>query len=107
VIQPISVDDGAGGEVLKTLQMITEKYPRVHKICGLSNISFGSPNRKVLNRLFMVLAMGHGMDSFILNPLDKAVMGDIYATKALLGQDPSCLGYIAAHRKGYYQDHLR
>jgi 5-methyltetrahydrofolate corrinoid/iron sulfur protein methyltransferase len=103
LIQPISVNDKAGKEVLKTLRMISEKYPKVHKICGLSNVSFGSPNRKMLNRLFMVLTMGHGMDSFILNPLDRATMGHIYATKALLGQDSYCLGYIAAHRKGHYQ----
>jgi 5-methyltetrahydrofolate corrinoid/iron sulfur protein methyltransferase len=102
LIQPISVNDKAGQEVVKTLQMISEKYPKVHKICGLSNISFGSPNRKMLNRLFMVLTMSHGMDSYILNPLDKAMMGYLYAAKALIGQDSFCLGYLTAHRKGYY-----
>ncbi|MEL7566959.1 MAG: methyltetrahydrofolate cobalamin methyltransferase [Dehalobacterium sp.] len=103
LIQPISANDKAGLEVLKTLRLISEKYPKVHKICGLSNISFGSPNRKMLNQLFTVLTMDNGMDSYILNPLDKTMIGFIHATKALIGQDPSCLGYIAAHRRGLYE----
>jgi cobalamin-dependent methionine synthase I len=102
LIQPISVNDQAGQEVLKTLQMISQEYPKVHKICGLSNISFGSPNREILNRLFMVLTMNQGMDSYILNPLDRVMMGHIFAAKALIGQDSSCIEYITAHRKGYY-----
>jgi 5-methyltetrahydrofolate corrinoid/iron sulfur protein methyltransferase len=103
LIQPISANDQAGIEVLKTLRMITDQYPKVHKICGLSNISFGSPNRKLLNRLFMVLTMGSGMDGYIMDPTDKAMMGYVHAGKALMGKDPMTMGYINAHRKGLYQ----
>ncbi|MEL7565978.1 MAG: methyltetrahydrofolate cobalamin methyltransferase [Dehalobacterium sp.] len=104
LVKPISVGNNAGVEVLDTVRLITAEFPKVHKICGLSNVSYGLPNRAILNRLFMVLTMGMGMDSYILNPLDKVMMGFVYGTQALLAQDPSCIGYLTAHRKGIYTE---
>ncbi|ATW28144.1 methyltetrahydrofolate cobalamin methyltransferase [Candidatus Formimonas warabiya] len=104
LVKPISVGNNAGIEVLDTVDLITKEFPQVHKICGLSNISFGLPNRAVLNRLFMVLTMGRGMDGYILNPLDKTMMGFVYGAQALLAQDAFCMGYLTAHRKGMYQE---
>lgn len=52
LVKPISVGDKGGQEVLQTVQYIHENYPDVHTICGLSNISFGLPNRRVLNQAF-------------------------------------------------------
>ena len=54
--------------------------------------------------LFMVLAMGSGMDSFILNPNDKAMMGFVHAGKALIGKDPMTMGYLKAFRSGIYEN---
>ncbi|MGI6065204.1 MAG: methyltetrahydrofolate cobalamin methyltransferase [Bacillota bacterium] len=102
LVKPVSVGNKSGLEVLETVSLISREYPNVHKICGLSNISYGLPNRKVLNRLFMVQTMSMGMDSYILNPLDTVMMGFVYASKALLGKDPFCMDYLNAHRKGIY-----
>lgn len=102
LVKPISTGDNAGMEVLETVELITRKYPKVHKICGLSNVSFGLPNRKVLNQLFMVQTMAKGMDSYILDPLDKTMMGFVHGSRALLGQDSYCINYLTAHRKGLY-----
>lgn len=104
LVKPISVANNAGLEVLETVRLITKEYPNVHKVCGLSNISYGLPNRKVLNRLFVVQTMTMGMDGYILNPLDKTMMGFVHASKALLGQDPFCIGYLTAHRNGVYDE---
>lgn len=104
LVKPISVANNAGLEVLETVRLITKEYPNVHKVCGLSNISYGLPNRKVLNRLFVVQTMTMGMDGYILNPLDKTMMGFVHASKALLGQDPFCMGYLTAHRNGVYDE---
>ncbi|ATW26135.1 methyltetrahydrofolate cobalamin methyltransferase [Candidatus Formimonas warabiya] len=104
LVKPVSVSNNAGIEVLDTVRLITEEFPRVHKICGLSNISYGLPNRKILNRLFTVLTMGMGMDGYIFNPLDKTMMGFVYGTQALLGKDKFCMGYLTAHRKGMYAE---
>ena len=43
------------------------------------------------------------MDAYILDPLDKAMMGFVYASQALLGQDPYCTQYLSAHRSGLYE----
>jgi cobalamin-dependent methionine synthase I len=103
LVKPISVGDKGGQEVLQTVQYIHENYPDVHTICGLSNISFGLPNRRVLNQAFTILTMGRGMDGYILDPTDKQMMGNIYAAQALLGLDPSLRCYLQAHRKGIYR----
>ena len=47
----------------------------------------------------MVLAMSTGMDSAIFDPLDKTLMGMVYATEALMGLDDYCIEYISAYRE--------
>lgn len=103
LVKPVSTGDKAGLEVLETIFGIRQKYPKVHGICGLSNISYGLPNRKVLNQAFVIQTMTMGMDSYILDPLDKTMMGFVYASQALLGKDEFCLKYLTAHRNGLYQ----
>ena len=102
LVQPISSNDQAGIGVLETIRLIKEQYPKAHLTCGLSNVSYGLPNRKILNRIFVTQTMAMGMDGYILNPTDKEIMGVVYASKALLGQDSYCMGYLNAHRKGLY-----
>lgn len=103
LVKPISAVEKAGVEVLESIKLIKILYPNVHFTCGLSNVSYGLPNRKVLNRLFVVQTMTLGMDGYILNPTDKEMMGVIYASLALLGQDSYCMNYLKAHRKGIYE----
>ncbi|WP_018212020.1 methyltetrahydrofolate cobalamin methyltransferase [Desulfitobacterium hafniense] len=103
LVKPISTVNTAGEEVLGTIKAIKAHYPDVHFMCGLSNVSFGLPNRKVLNRLFVVQTMTLGMDGYILNPTDKGMMGTIAAAQALLGQDAYCMNYLTAHRNGLYE----
>lgn len=79
---------------------IKSRYPKVHITSGLSNISFGLPARKNINQAFMVLAMNAGMDSAIVDPTNKDMLGIIYATEALLEKDSFCLKYIKSYRKG-------
>ncbi|HMM05139.1 MAG TPA: methyltetrahydrofolate cobalamin methyltransferase [Clostridiales bacterium] len=102
LIQPISVNAEFGVQVLDTVAGLTAKYPKCHKMCGLSNISFGLPNRKILNSFFVAQTMVVGMDGFIVNPTDKLMMGTIAAGTALIGQDDYCMGYLTASRKGLY-----
>ena len=73
---------------------IKYEYPEIHITSGLSNISFGLPVRKNINQAFMVLAMNAGMDSAIVDPTNKNMIGMIYATDALLERDEYCLNYI-------------
>ena len=73
---------------------IKYEYTEIHITSGLSNISFGLPVRKNINQAFMVLAMNAGMDSAIVDPTNKNMIGMIYATNALLERDEYCLQYI-------------
>lgn len=81
---------------------IKAKFPQIHITSGLSNISFGLPVRKMLNMAFMTLAMQAGMDSAIVDPTNRDMMGIIYATDALLGNDDFCVEYISAYRDNLF-----
>ena len=76
------------------------EFPSVHIACGLSNISFGIPARKLMNQAFLVAAMAAGMDGAILDPLDKKLMSFMYATEALMGLDDYCMNYLTKFREG-------
>lgn len=100
LIKPLGVDHNFGLQALETTRLLREKYPQVHVISGLSNISFGLPERRVLNRAFMVMSVAMGMDAFILDPLDQAMMSLLIASNVLAGQDEYCMNYIAGVRAG-------
>ena len=103
LVKPVSTADTAGLEVLEALQFIKKEHPAVHTICGLSNVSYGLPSRPVLNQVFLVQTMTAGMDAYILDPLDRNLMGFLYASRALLGKDPYCADYLKAYRRGLYR----
>ena len=84
-------------EVITTIR---EQYPSIHITAAVSNISFNLPVRKLLNLGFTVLAMKAGLDSAILDPTNRDLLGVIYATEALLGLDDYCMEYIGAYREG-------
>ncbi len=100
LIQPISTSTVNALSALDTIKMAKETYPGVHGICGLSNISFGLPERKVLNQTFMIMCMTAGLDGVILDPNDKRMMGFITAAEALLDKDPYCGRFLKAYRQG-------
>ncbi|MCG0274630.1 MAG: methyltetrahydrofolate cobalamin methyltransferase [Thermosediminibacteraceae bacterium] len=100
LIKPVGVSSSAAIEVLETTRALKEKYPKVHVISGLSNVSHGLPVRRVLNRAFAVMCVEAGMDSFIADPLDRHLMSLFFAAEALVGRDKNCLKYIKASRAG-------
>ncbi len=85
-----------------TIRAVRAKYPQVHFTMGLSNISFGLPARKQINRGLLILAMQAGLDSAILDPLDKELQAAIVTTELLLGKDKHCLNYLKASRQGLF-----
>lgn len=100
LIQPISVDTKNGLSAAETIRMVRDRYPGVHAICGLSNISFGLPERKLLNQAYMVICAAYGLDAVIMDPEDKKMMALVHAAEALLNRDSYCGGYLKAYRKG-------
>lgn len=100
----VAVENEQGAAFLDAVSGIRRSLPRVHVICGLSNISFQMPARRLLNRTFLAMAMARGMDAAILDPLDGGLMAAVCASSVLLGQDDMCMGYIQAHRAGRLAD---
>ena len=86
-------------EVISTIR---ERYDDIHITAAISNISFNLPVRKMVNLGFTVLAMKAGLDSAILDPTNRDMMGVIFATEALLGLDDYCMEYISAYREGLF-----
>ena len=84
--------------VEEVMTKIRERYPSIHISGAVSNISFNLPARKLVNMAFVCLAIKAGMDSAVFDPLDKQLLGVIFATEALLGQDDFCMEYIGAFR---------
>ncbi len=100
LIRPVSTNGEYGMGALAVVERISTAHPLVHKTCGLSNISFGLPKRKLVNQIFVAMAIARGMDSAIVDPLDPRMMANILVAEALSGRDQFCMGYITADREG-------
>ncbi len=99
LVQPLSVNDKFGMEFINAVEQIKANFAGIHTACGLSNISYGLPERKLLNQTFMVMAIAKGLDGAIVNPLDQKMMACITAATALAGEDEFCQEYITAFRE--------
>lgn len=105
MVQPVSVSKDGAQVIFETVQRVSAAYPGVNYVCGLSNISFGLPNRKLINRYFLAQAIAAGMDSFILDPTDKQLMGCYVTARMLAGGDKAYTkDYLKAHRGGLFDE---
>ncbi|MFO8048658.1 MAG: methyltetrahydrofolate cobalamin methyltransferase [Desulfosudaceae bacterium] len=100
LVQPISTNGIYGLAFLDAIEKIMAAFPGIHTACGLSNISYGLPERKLMNQCFMVMAILKGLDGAIINPLDNRMLANIAAAEALTGQDDYCMNYLDAFRAG-------
>ncbi|MEL7563285.1 MAG: methyltetrahydrofolate cobalamin methyltransferase [Dehalobacterium sp.] len=95
----LSADNESLLKFADATRKIKELYPSIKITSGLSNISFGMPLRKVVNQNFLTLAMFAGMNSAILDPLNRDLTATLLATEALLGRDRNCRNFANAFRK--------
>jgi len=100
MVRPIGTGSQYGTVAIETIRRVKQEFPGVHIACGLSNISFGIPARKLVNQAFLIASMSAGMDGAILDPLDKKLMSFVYATEALMGLDDYCMNYLTRFREG-------
>lgn len=100
MIQPISTDTEMGKVALSSIETIMRELPGVHTTCGLSNVSYGLPERFLVNRTFLVCAMARGLDSAIIDPLDEKMATAVLTTEMVLGRDEYCENFIDAVRDG-------
>jgi 5-methyltetrahydrofolate--homocysteine methyltransferase len=111
---PISVDGDFADHVLGAIRAIRARYgPEIHITGGMSNVSFGLPNRRLINDAFLALAIDAGADSGIVDPIqndvgrileiDRSARPFKLALDVLSGADRHCRAYIKASRAGELQ----
>lgn len=89
----VSSDDKSGKVTLESVRLIKEKLGLKTSL-GVSNISFGLPNRGNINALFTALAFQAGLDCAIMNPYSTEMLQSYYTYLALVGEDKGCMNYI-------------
>lgn len=100
LVFPLSTDPQSANATLDAIGEIMRRFPGVHTICGLTNVSFGLPARKLVNRAFLAAAITRGLDSAIIDPTDKHLYAMLKAATLVVGRDEFCKEYIRAFRAG-------
>jgi len=100
LVYPLATNDLSALATLDAIEQIMKQFPGIHTTCGLTNVSYGLPNRKLVNRTFLVAAIVRGLDSAILDPTDHQLIGALKASLMIVGKDEFCMQYIAGFREG-------
>ncbi|MDP3790280.1 MAG: dihydropteroate synthase, partial [Candidatus Omnitrophota bacterium] len=101
LVRPISSEPGQALEVINAVKLIKSTSSGEIKLsCGLSNVSFGLPDRSMLNAVFLAMMLAAGLDAAILDPLNKKIDAILKTSSALLGDDEFCMEYIKSFRAG-------
>ena len=100
LVYPLSTNHESALHTINATERIMKAFPGVHTIYGLTNVSYGLPNRKLINRTFMCAAITKGLDAAIIDPTDKNIYAALQATVAVNGHSAFCMDYITAFRQG-------
>jgi hypothetical protein len=100
LVMALSAMNNALAGFAESVREIRKKHPDVKFTSGLSNISYGMPARKYINRGFLAFALEAGMDSAIMDPTGKEMYAALLAAEVLLGRDKRCQNYNRAYRSG-------
>jgi 5-methyltetrahydrofolate--homocysteine methyltransferase len=111
LVFPIAVDGEYGRHCLDAISELRRRFgTEIHITGGMSNVSFGLPNRRLLNDAFLALAIEAGADSGIVDPtvvsmqralaMDRTSRPFQLALDVLTGADENCRAYMKAHRAG-------
>ena len=109
LIFPISVSSSYGTDALEAISKIKNEWPEVNITGGMSNVSFGLPKRRLVNDVFISLAIDAGANSGIINPVESKIdrilsidkNSEAFSiTKDMLeGRDEFCVNYLSAFRE--------
>lgn len=92
----VSSDSQGAVTTLETLRRVRDEL-HGKTILGVSNISFGLPQREIINAAFFTMAMQNGLNAAIINPNSEAMMRAYYSFRALMGLDAQCGEYIGIY----------
>ncbi|UCH58568.1 MAG: dihydropteroate synthase [Anaerolineales bacterium] len=102
LIDPLAMPVGAvrtAGTTLFTIVRRVREELGVNTVCGASNISFGLPNRTMLNATFLSMAISAGMTCAITNPLEESLLMTVLAADVFMGLDENCMAWLKAQRR--------
>ncbi|NQT06625.1 MAG: dihydropteroate synthase [Candidatus Omnitrophica bacterium] len=100
VVLPVNVAQAQGVEVLESIRefkLLSDPSPKT--VVGLSNVSQGTKNRSLINRTFLIMAVGYGLTGAIVDPLDKELMDGLITAELLLNKNIYCDSYLDAYKK--------
>jgi 5-methyltetrahydrofolate corrinoid/iron sulfur protein methyltransferase len=100
LVYPLATHSGSAMAAMAAIDRIMWEFPGVHTICGLTNVSYGLPERKLINRTFLAAAISRGLDAVIMDPTDPLLYAALKAGLAVAGKDDYCMDYIDAFRAG-------
>ena len=100
LVRPASTNPGQAKLILDTIRTIKQEHPETHIALGLSNISFGLPNRNNLNRAFLAMLVSAGCDGAVMDPCEEGMMNTLYSSRAAMGLDEYGMDYLMACREG-------
>ena len=92
----VSAEQGQARETLNAMRALKRRY-RVKTVLGVSNISFGLPERRIVNTAFLTAALAAGLDAPIINPNVPEMMQAVHAWRVLIGEDKNCADYTARY----------
>lgn len=92
----VSSDNKSALTTLETLRRVRDEL-HGKTVLGVSNISFGLPQREIINAAFFTMAMQNGLSAAIINPNSEAMMRAYYSFCALMDLDPQCSNYISIY----------
>ena len=97
LVMPIGAVQSAGTSVFSIVRRVREELGG-NTICGASNVSFGLPDRGVLNAAFLAMVITAGMPCAITNPLEEHIRKSILAANVMMGVDENCEAWLRAQR---------
>ncbi len=98
ICMSVASGQNQGREVLEAVRRMKHELA-VKTFAAVSNVSFGLPDRRLLNRTYLAMLLKADLDGAILDPTDKGIQDTMYAASALTGQDNYCIGYIKHHKR--------
>jgi len=98
LVDALTMTVSTGSENANTTLKVMGRVRRelgLHTVLGVSNVSFGLPERELINAAFFTVAMSHGLSAGIINPLNAKMMDAFYSHNTLSGLDENCAAFIS------------
>jgi 5-methyltetrahydrofolate--homocysteine methyltransferase len=94
----VGADHNAGKITLSSMQLVRQELG-VNLNLGASNVSFGLPDRKIINVAYLALAIARGLTTAITDPTVPEIQTTLLACDLLMGRDEYAMRWIKAYRK--------